>query len=350
MKQSTLLIEKNSNLLAALKQMDSIGRKLLIVVDDSKYYGLISIGDIQRAIIKNVNLDSELFNILRDDYIVANPLSSFNQIKQMMIKMRCEFMPVINDEKEIIQIYFWEDIFETNKNAPKRNFNVPVVIMAGGKGTRLKPLTNVIPKPLIPVGERTILEEIIQHFTLYGVNEFYLTVNYKAELIEYYLNQLQLPLKIHFVYEEKPLGTGGSLSMLKGKVNKSFFVTNCDIIIDNDYSEILDYHEQNDNLITVVASLKHYPISYGTIETGDSGELVKLVEKPEITFKINSGMYILNSSVLEYIPESRFYNITDLIEDVKKRNGKVGVYPVSENSWKDIGEWSKYNEILKAYQ
>jgi NDP-sugar pyrophosphorylase family protein len=138
------------------------------------------------------------------------------------------------------------------------------------------------------------------------------------------------------------MGTAGSLSLLKGKIKETFFVTNCDILIDQDYSEVLKYHRENKNEITVVATLKHFPIEYGTIETGEDGLLLELREKPEVTFKINSGMYILEPHLIEEIPQNKFFHITQLIEEVKSRGGRVGVFPISEKSWIDIGNWDEY--------
>jgi NDP-sugar pyrophosphorylase family protein len=221
--------------------------------------------------------------------------------------------------------------------------------MAGGIGQRLRPLTNVFPKALLPIGEKTMLEEIFERFGNHGCKEFYISLNYKAELIKFYIRNQNLIYQIEFFTENKPMGTAGSLSLLKGKINKTFFVSNCDILIDQDYSEILDYHYENKNEITVVAALKHYSIPYGTIETGDNGKLIELHEKPDFTFKINSGMYILEPHLLDELPENTFFHITHLIESIICKKRKVGVYPVSEKSWKDIGEWAQYykNAVLK---
>lgn len=329
-------------LLAALKQMDASDRKLLIVMDEDRFAGLLSAGDIQRAIIQNKSLETHVFDVLRKRIRVAKPGDTFDAIKEMMVEFRMELCPVVDDENHILKIYFWEDLFQDDKPKPARQFNLPVVIMAGGIGSRLRPLTNVLPKPLIPIGDKTIIEEIFKRFGNHGCSEFYLSLNYKAELIEFYLINQNLPYKLEFIKEQVPLGTAGSLSLLKGKIHQTFFVSNCDILIEQDYSEILDYHRENKNEITIVAALKHYPISYGTIETGENGQLLDLKEKPELTFKINSGMYILEPHLLNEIPDHTFIHITNLIERVKLRNGKIGVFPVSEKSWKDIGNWNEY--------
>lgn len=336
-----------STILEALKKMDVLDKKLLIVLKQSKFFGLLSAGDIQRAIIQNKPLDTKIKEVIRKNIRIAKPEDHFENIKKMMFDFRMELCPVVDNENNIVDIYYWEDIFTDKEPQPKKQFNLPVVIMAGGLGTRLKPLTNVLPKPLIPIGNKTIIEDIFQKFNLHGCDSFYISLNYKAELIEYYLTNQNLPYQINYIKEDKPTGTAGSLSLLRDKIIDTFFVSNCDIIIEQDYSEILEYHYDNKNEITIVAALKHYSIPYGTIETSENGKLEKLSEKPELTFKINSGMYVLEPTVLNEIPENEFFHITELIEKIQKRRGNVGVFPVSEKSWKDIGEWDQYLEVIK---
>ncbi len=335
-------ISKDATLIVALKKMDTIKRKLLLVIDNGKYFGLLSIGDIQRAIINNIDLSKSLVVAIRNDHIIGRPGLGMEEVRKMMLNLRAEFMPVISTENDIAEVFFWEDIFGEKEMAPAKQFNLPVIVMAGGMGERLKPLTNVLPKPLIPIGDKSFIEEIFEHFWKHGCTNFYVSVNYKAELIEFYLKGQNLPYSLEFFREEKPMGTAGSLSLIKNKIHQTFIVTNCDILIDQDYSEIIDYHRQNKNEITIVAALKHYPIPYGIIETSENGKLTELKEKPELIFKINSGMYILEPHLLDDVPENTFFHITQLIEKVKNRNGQIGVFPVSEKSWKDIGDWNLY--------
>jgi len=341
------LITSDKTLMDALKLMDKAAYKSLLVVDNLDLFsGIISIGDIQRAIIRNMSLDTRISDILRSNPKVALEDTSVQEIKDLMLEFRMEFIPVLDSTNRIIDVYLWEELFVKKNIPPKKQFNLPVIIMAGGVGSRLKPLTNVLPKPLIPIGEKTIIEEIFGRFGMYGCSNFYISVNYKAELIEYYLKNQNLPYQLSFFKEDKPMGTAGSLYLLNGRLNQTFFVSNCDILIEQDYSEILDYHKENKNEITIVTALKNYPIPYGTIETGENGQLLELIEKPEITFKINSGMYILEPNLLEEIPINQFFHITHLIEKVKARNGRIGAFPVSEKSWKDIGTWDEYKSKL----
>ena len=220
--------------------------------------------------------------------------------------------------------------------------------MAGGKGTRLKPLTNIIPKPLIPVGEKTILEEIMNQFETIGCTKFHMSVNYKYDMIEYYLSQLEHKYDISFFQEDKPLGTIGSVSLLKGKITTPFFVSNCDILINQDYRDVYEYHISNKNDITIVTAIKTYTIPYGVIEAEEGGIMTGLSEKPEFNYMINTGVYILNPELIDLIPEGEFFHITHLMEKVRKNGGKVGCFPVSNGAWRDMGEWPEYLKMINV--
>ena len=181
---------------------------------------------------------------------------------------------------------------------------------------------------------------------IFGEENYF--VNYKADILKYHLDsQNILSNKISYFNENKPLGTAGSLYLLKDEIKTTFFVSNCDIIIDEDYNEILKYHRKNNNELTIVSALKHLSIPYGTIKTKKNGILTSIEEKPELTFQINTGFYILEPHLLQEIPENTFFHITKLIENINNRKGKVGVFPISEKSWIDIGEWSEYLKIIK---
>jgi len=331
------IIGINASILHCLKKMDSEKVKLLFVFDADQFIGIITIGDIQRAIIKNTNLSEKVSTILDKNKIYASRDEALESIKNKMFSLRAELMPIVDEQHNLVNVYFWEDVFGETKKEPLFRFNLPVVIMAGGFGTRLKPLTNVLPKPLIPVGDKTIIEHIFERFHDHGCNNFFISVNYKADLIEYYINNLNMRYQISYLKEEEPMGTAGSLSLLSGLINETFFVSNCDIMVDQDYSEILDYHRDNYNEITIVGALKHIPIPYGTIETKENGKLISMSEKPEFTMKINTGMYILEPHLIKEIP-SNYYHITDLITSLIKQKRGVGVFPISAKSWVDIGD------------
>lgn len=342
-KEKQVQIEYSASILNALKQMDETKHKLLIVTKEDRFLRLLSIGDIQRAIIKGVDLSKPVADILRDSTTVANVDDDMKAVKASMLERKNEFMPVIDGEHRIINVIFWEDLFEKNARIRHSNLNLPVVIMAGGQGTRLRPLTNVLPKPLIPIGEQTMMEDIMDRFVECGCKDFYVSVNYMADFIRHYFDNFSKhKYNIEYFQEDKPLGTAGSLHLLKGKINDTFFVSNCDSILDEDYSEILRYHRINKNEITVVSVMKSVYIPYGTLETGEDGLLKTIQEKPELTFKINTGMYILEPHLLKEIPSDRVYHITYLIDKLVKEGRRVGVFPVNEGSWTDVGNWDEY--------
>jgi dTDP-glucose pyrophosphorylase len=338
------IITRNHTLFSALKHMDEIKRKVLFIVEeDKKFVGVLSLGDIQRAIIKNFPLDTPVDAVLRELITIVNDQDSFEDVKNLMVSKRVEAMPVVDALGYLKKVIYWEDIMPEEEVKLPVKLDLPVVIMAGGKGSRLRPITNVLPKPLIPIGNKTMIEDIMDSFLNFGCDRFFISVNYRAEMIKYYLDtQAETDYNVQYFQEPIPLGTAGSLHLLSESINETFFVSNCDIMIMDDYSEILKYHKENNNELTVVAALKSFKIPYGTVETGNDGILDKLVEKPELTYLINTGLYILEPHLISEIPQNEFYHITTLIEKLRAENRRVGVFPVSENSWIDIGEWPEY--------
>jgi len=251
---------------------------------------------------------------------------------------------VVNDLHQIVGYKTWTEVFGAEFPDRSQKINAPVVIMAGGKGTRLKPFTDVLPKPLIPVNDIPVVEHIIEKFTNIGCSSIYLTVNYKAKILKAYFEELSPKYKVTFIDEPEPLGTAGSLNFLSDHFNQPIFVTNCDIIIKSDYREIYKYHESNSYDITVVASIKNYVIPYGTCELNDDGSLNCINEKPKYEFLINTGLYVVNPEILSLIPKNRFFHFTHLITKATSIGKRVGVFPVNENSWIDIGQWKEYRK------
>lgn len=342
-------IEADTPMLEAMSKMDVLDRKLLIVLENGQFNSILSIGDIQRAIIANHPFDTHVKNILRKKIAVGKTSDTEEQIRKVMVQFRTEFMPILDDEGKLVDVIFWDELYKTTQAQVDQGLaDTPVVIMAGGKGTRLKPITNIIPKPLIPLGEKPMIELIVDRFHKHGASDYYFSINYKGEWIKRYFDDLEeRKYNINYFEETKALGTAGSLFMLKDKIDKTFFVSNCDILIDQDYNEVMKYHKDNKNELTIVAAIKKYSIPYGILETTNNGLLENIKEKPELVYQINSGVYILEPELLNDVPENEFYNITDLIEKIMNRGGRVGVWPVSEKSWLDIGDWNEYLESMK---
>lgn len=345
-KINEISIDINYTILQSLEKMDYVGVKSLIVLEQDTFLGLLTIGDIQRAIIKGFQLTMSVKSIINPKKIYSRENDDEALIKDRMYRLKAECMPILSENGELVEVYFWQDFFGTRQNESRQKIDLPVVIMAGGKGTRLLPLTNVIPKPLIPLNEKTILELIMDQFKEIGCSRFFMSVNYKYEILKYYIENLETDYQIEFFREDKPLGTIGSVALLKDKIRTPFFVSNCDIIIDQDYRDVYEYHKDNMNDITIVTAVKSYKIPYGVIETGENGSLVNLSEKPDMSYMINTGVYILNPNLIEQIPLNEFYHITQLIEETKNKGGRIGCFPVSEKSWTDIGDWSEYLKYI----
>lgn len=347
----SLIVQSTSSIISTMRQMDAVRHKSLLVFKQDRFYSIVTIGDLQRAIIANYNLNSPIVEIIQvEGKKYAYSTEDYDTIKRRMLKIRCEFMPILDEDGNLSDVYFWHDVFpEEYTGRAKEPINLPVVIMAGGLGSRLKPLTNVVPKPLIPIGEKTILEDIMDQFESIGCHQFFMSVNYKHELIEYYLAMRPHSYDVSYFLEEKPMGTIGSVSLLKGKINTPFFVSNCDIIIDQDYRDVYEYHMSKGNDMTVVAAVKSIKIPYGVIETGEDGLMTDLQEKPEQTYMINTGVYLLQPELIDEIPEGEFFHITHLIEKVRKRGGRVGCFPVSEHAWKDMGDWNEYLKMIGLF-
>lgn len=343
-----IIISKDVSLLDALSVMDTVNRKLLIVCDHGKFLGVISVGDVQRALLKKQDLTLPVVQFIREDVDYSSVNEDRDFVKKRMREYRIEAMPIVDECGNLCDIIEWEQLFVNTTEPKDDKIDIPVVIMAGGKGTRLLPLTNVIPKPLIPISDKTIIEEIMTQFQNVGCHKFYISINYMMELIKDFFSKHD-SWEIEYIQENKPLGTGGSLYLLKNKIHSTFFVTNCDTLVDINYADLLSYHKKNHNLVTVISAIKAVHIPYGILETGVDGVIKSVKEKPDYVFQINSGFYVLEAEVLNYIEDDRFLNLTDLITRLIDQGEKVGAFPVSEASWFDMGNWDEYLKLVNKY-
>lgn len=344
---SKILIDKSASAKDAMKQLDKTAEKILFVVEDNnKLIGSLTDGDIRRWILKDGDINAAVTDVCFKGTYYIETKYDLEQVKKEILKRKIVYVPIVNEAKEIVEFLIWDKLFDQKiVRKSKDKLDAEVVIMAGGKGTRLDPFTKILPKPLIPIGDKTILEIIIEKFTAYGNNEFFISVNHKAKIIKSYFEEIQPDYYLQYIYEEKPLGTVGALKNLDGQVSKDIILTNCDIIIEADYSDLLRHHKDKNNDITIVASLKHYNIPYGICEIENGGQLVNIKEKPEYDLLVNTGMYVLKPEILKHIPKGEFFHITHLIEKIKSSH-QIGIYPISENSWVDTGEWVEYKKAV----
>lgn len=342
------IITSNESLKDAMRQMDSERIKLLLVIDnENRFIAPLSMGDIQRFYLQHNSFNATVGEVVKNrKSIVASLAHSRHDIKKEMQEKRLEAMPILTSDNHLVRIIEWNEIID--EKPPVTHIDVPVVIMAGGKGTRMQPLTHVIPKPLIPLGDKSILEHIIKNYADAGCNKFWISINYKAEMIQHYMNQLDTStLDISYLYEKEFQGTAGSLHLLTSKVNGPIIVCNCDILIESDYFAILEHHKTSQNELTAIAAVHEREVPYGVFECGHDGVLEKLEEKPTYSYLVNTGMYILESHLLSDIPKQGVFHMTDLINFIQARGGKVGIYPISQGSWFDIGNWDDYRKVCR---
>ncbi len=328
-----LIVAEEATILSAMRQLDTTGRKILFVAPKKVLKATLTDSDIRRYILAGGSLDRPVAEAAFYNPRTL-PKTQQGKAKRFMLKEGIEAVPILDEKGRITDVEFLADLDVESG----RRVDIPVVVMAGGLGTRLYPYTKILPKPLIPVGEQPIAEHILRHFHDAGCRRFHLIVNYKKNMIKSYFADAATDYDISFVDEEQPLGTGGGLSLLKGKIDDTFFMTNCDVLIDADYADIYDFHKSKGNLITVVCAFKHMVIPYGVIELGKNGEICNVTEKPEMNFLTNTGMYVVDKRVIDEMPKDTPVSFPDLMERYRCAGENIGVYPISENSWMDMGQ------------
>ena len=336
-----VFIKETDTILQAMKTFDESARRTVFIVDEAmKLIAALSEGDVRRFILSGGDLNESVSKIanyhprtMKDD--------DRDGAKEFLSRHNIEGVPIVDDNGVVIDTIFWS----AGKRTHQSNLSTPVVMMAGGKGTRLYPYTRILPKPLIPVGEKPIAELIFDGFAEYGISRMIMIVNHKKNMIKSYFSEANVPYEIEYADEDTPLGTGGGLSLLRGKVDETFILTNCDILIEDDYSKIYEHHKKEGNVITMVCSLRNFQVAYGVVEFGEHGNILDMKEKPEFSFFTNTGIYIVEPEVLDYINDDEFIGFPDIINRIKDDGKKVGVYPINENSWMDMGQLDELNKM-----
>ena len=332
---------ENFTLAEAMQKIDANTSGILFLVDSAaKLIGCITDGDIRRFLLAGGKLDAPVMKAAN-----LNPKFAFSEEEALQLYHKKNFIviPIVDIEKHILSLYSGEESIIKERAA----LSIPVVINAGGRGTRLDPFTRVLPKPLIPVGDLPIIEHIMKEFQTYSCNRFHIIVNYKKELMKAYFTESENRYDISWYDEAKPLGTGGGLSLLRGSLNETFFFTNCDNLLQANYERMLEFHKENGNVITMVCAYKNYSIPYGVIEMGVNGKIERMKEKPMVSFLTNTGVYIVEPEVLDDIEDNVAIGFPDVVEKQRKKDRKVAVFPVSESEWMDMGQLNELEKMRK---
>lgn len=327
--------DESLTIVDAMGKIDANAKGIIFIVDENnKLIGSVTDGDIRRWLMNSGELSASVIMAMNKKPKSLN-ISKMHEAVLVMKEKSITAIPILSGEGTIDDVVLLDD---NHKQAKGDLSGVPVVVMAGGKGTRLYPYTKILPKPLVPIGDTPIVERIINYYTDFGMKSFYMTVNYKKAMIRSYFDEVEKDYTIKYVEEDKPLGTGGSIKLITDKFDCPLFITNCDALILADYYDIYQYHIKSGNDITMVSALKNFQVPYGVMHTGDNGILESMEEKPKLSYFINTGMYIINPDTIQLIPDDIMFHMTHLVEKVMKQGGKVGTYPVSEDSFLDMGE------------
>lgn len=342
---SNFVVDIHASVYESMSRIDRSARGIAFVCDGEKMVGTVTDGDIRRYILNGGSLDAPVERIVNRQYTFVTPSTVYCS-EHLFSKYKFSALPVVDDQGRLTSIRFQDVVVA----APLEILNLPVVIMAGGKGTRLHPYTEILPKPLIPVGDKTITELIIDRFQAYGCSDFQMIVNYKKNLIKAYFQDGEPRYNITFWDEQEYLGTGGGLHLIQGKISGSFFMTNCDTLVNADYGDILRHHRKQGNLATMVCAIKKVTIPYGTVELDDHGRAQRILEKPGFNFLTNVGLYLLEPDFLERIPKDTCIHITDILAQCIKDGERIGVYPVDENAWMDMGQFEELERMRELLE
>ena len=328
-----------------MKLLSNLGSKVVFIHDNYKLKAALTDGDIRRYVLSSGNMEVSVKGVanFNPKYLIN---ASFAEAQQFMKDFAIDAVPIVNENLIIQNVIF--NNYKAFENKYEK-INLPVVIMAGGKGTRLYSYTRVLPKPLIPVGDVPIAERIINQFNEIGCTDFYMILNYMKNMIKSYFNEINKNFNISFIDENEPLGTGGGLFYLKGIINNTFILTNCDIIVKDDFSKIYTLHKENKNIITMIVAHQNIQVPYGVVEFNDKYEITTMKEKPQISYYTNTGCYIVEPVVVDKYINKENIGFPDIIDRCKSSGLKVGVYPVSEESFVDMGEIDKLNIANRLY-
>jgi dTDP-glucose pyrophosphorylase len=343
---SSLIVDQGTPIKRAWKKLDDNGSRILFVTDEvGCLKGSVTDGDIRRWILADHAISQPVSDVMNNQPVTGSDSESNEALHIKAMNAGVECIPVINDDGKILKVVFRND-WIANGAQQKRSvkLDVPAVIMAGGVGSRLDPYTRVLPKPLIPINDKTMIEMIMDEFGHHGVNRFFISLNYKASMIRAYFAEISHEYDLHFFQEPSPMGTAGSLTLIKNELPETFFMSNCDIHVNTDYAEVLAFHRSHGYYLTMVCSMKHYQIPYGIVRLRQGGHFVSIEEKPEMDFLVNTGLYVVDRRALAYLPGSGIFHITHLIDALDAAGMPMGVFPISDTAWTDVGQLKEYQD------
>lgn len=338
-----LLLKKDASIKKSMQAIDNGTFKIALIVDDNMHLlGTLTDGDIRRAILKGLTLESSISNIYHKNPIQGTTSSSKSELLKLAETHKILRIPIVNNDGKLIALDTLEELAYTQKKANK------VVLMVGGLGTRLRPLTNTIPKPMLNVGGKPILETIVKKFHDSGFTNIIMCVKYKSEIIkDYFGTGEKFGVTIKYIQEDKRMGTAGALTLFKEKLTEPFFVMNGDLLTDVNFENLLDYHTINKSIATMCVREYDFQVPFGVVNL-DGHAIKSIVEKPTHNFFVSAGIYMLSPECIDLIPKNEFYDMPTLFDQLIKKDENIISFPLSEY-WLDIGRIEEYEKANNEY-
>ena len=336
-----ILIQSNLSIASAFRQLAKTGLRCLIVIDKKKkYLGTITDGDLRRSILSKKDFSLKIHTLYNSNSTFLTKEKFTKKLANKLIQeKKITLIPIINDKFKVINYY---NIYKNKSNIRISSQKNLVLIMAGGKGKRMQPFTSILPKPLIPVKQKPVLVHILNFFKNDGYKNFLISINKNQKVLKSYLNLLEKIYNLKCLEEDKPLGTAGVLKKIK-KFSEPFFMINCDSLLKIKPKELLSFHNENDNFLTLVAAVKNFNIPYGVCELNHKkNKLINMKEKPNQKILANTGLYVCEPNLMNYLPKKTNFDMSDVVNILLKKKKKIGVFPIKENEWQDTGNWTDY--------
>jgi dTDP-glucose pyrophosphorylase len=339
----SVLVNSQLTIKEALVKLDQTALQILLVVDgDNRLLGTLTDGDIRRGLLKGMPLEASIESIIYSTPTIGHVNESNQEIIKKAINGKIHQIPIVDVEHRVVGL---KEIDELLKPQIKPN---KVVLMVGGLGTRLYPLTKETPKPMLKVGDKPILHTIVERFASYGFIQIVLCVNYKAEMIrDYFGDGEKFGVQIEYVYEQERMGTAGALSLLTIRPGEPFFVMNGDLLTNVNFESLLDYHQLHQAEATMCVREYDFQVPYGVVNI-EGHKVTAIVEKPVHKFFVSAGIYMLSSQTLEQIPKGEYYDMPTLFEKLIQQNQTTVSFPIHEY-WLDIGRINEYEQANREY-
>ncbi|MFX4267582.1 nucleotidyltransferase family protein [Aliarcobacter butzleri] len=333
----------NSTIKEALKIIDYGALQIALVVNENDILlGTLTDGDIRRGLLKGLDLNSSIESIIFKTPTIAKISETKEEILKLALSKKLHQIPIVDERGKILGIQEIEELIK-----PKDKTN-KVILMVGGLGTRLRPLTENTPKPMLKVGNKPILQTIVEKFAEYGYTNIIMCVNYKSHMIQdYFGDGKEFGVNIEYVLENQRMGTAGALSLLKDKPNEPFFVMNGDLLTNINFEHLHNYHIATNSIGTMCVREYDFQVPYGVVNIKDS-KIISIEEKPTHKFFVSAGIYMLSPEVLEYIPENQFYDMPTLFEKIISKGKNAISFPLREY-WLDIGRIEEYKKANEEY-